>query len=103
MGLVEPIVSPSLLMTSKNDDHHSELSDKQIAALKKAIADLAESKRVAPDSATNEPIGTDLELLISLSDTDKSPPLSQHFLWRYKSPLVYGTIGIVIGFILSIL
>jgi len=64
-------------MTLEKDDPQIELTDDQIAGLKKAIADLAEGKRVQPDIAGSENSGTDSELLLHRSDADAIPPLSQ--------------------------
>src|SRR3954452_7815727 len=66
------LLVPPLFMTSKQGDHRTEPSDEQVADLKKAIADLAESKRVTPDSAGSEPSGAELQ-----SDADAAPTLSR--------------------------
>jgi ABC-type sugar transport system permease subunit len=91
-------------MTLEKDDRHIELTDEQIADLKKAIADLAEDKRVSPDKLNaSEFIGTDNDPSASRNDADNTPPLFQHFLWRNKWPVASGIVGIVLGFLLSVL
>jgi hypothetical protein len=91
-------------MMSKKDAPQLELIEKQFTDLKKAIADLAEAKRVSHDKlCASEFIGTVHELPISLSDVAQYPPLSQNFFRRHKRLLLSGIVGIVFGFVLSIL
>jgi hypothetical protein len=85
-------------MTLEKDDPKIELTDDQIADLKKAIADLAEDKRVSPDKlSASEFVGTDHDPSASGNDADNTPPLFQHFLWRNKWPVASGIVGIVLG------
>jgi len=76
------------------------LTDDQLADLKQAIANLAENKRVSPDKLGAVEFASAELQQTAVGDP---PPLSQHFLWRNRWPLVSGIIGIVIGFVLSIL
>jgi hypothetical protein len=87
-------------MLSKKDAPQRELSADQIAELKQAIADLAEAKRVSPEMlSASQFINAELQQ----TGVGNPPPLSQHFLWRYRWPLASGIIGIVIGFTVAIL
>ena len=79
---------------------HSEPTEDQIADLKQAIADLAEAKRVSPDTlSASEFIGAELQQ----TGVGDPSPLSQHFLWRNRWPLAGGIVGIVLGFVLATL
>src|SRR4051794_9357282 len=91
------LLAPPLFMTSKQGDHRTEPSDEQVADLKKAIADLAESKRVMSDSTGSEPSGAERP-----SDADTAPTLLQ-IASRYKWPLASGIVGILLGIFLSTL
>ena len=83
-------------MTTETENRNGELSDDQVADLKKAIADLAENKRVSPEKlSASEFIGTGHDPAASRNDANNSPPLFQHFLWWNKWPLASGIVGIV--------
>jgi hypothetical protein len=76
------------------------LTDDQLADLKQAIADLAEAERVSLNKVSaSEFISAELQQTVVCN----RPPLSQHFLWRYKWPLASGIVGVVLGFVLATL
>jgi hypothetical protein len=84
-------------MKVQKDAPKLDLTDDQLTELKKAIADLAEAKRVSLDMlGADEFIGAELQPTI-----DNSPLPSQHFLWRNKWPLASGVVGIILGFLLA--
>jgi hypothetical protein len=85
-------------MLSKTDAPQRELSADQLADIKQAIADLAEAKRVSPDTLSASEFNS---AELQQSSISNPPPLFKHFLWRYKWPLVSGVIGLVIGFVVS--
>jgi hypothetical protein len=91
-------------MTSKQDDQRIAPSDDQIADLKKAIADLAEGKRVPLDIDAMASGTHDYELsAASLQNAVDTPLPSQRILSRYKWVLVAGAFGMVVGFLSSAL